>query len=406
MQWFAAQGFDCTVITTYPYYPHWKIQPPYKNGWFKKEKIKPSTNSRAITVYRCPFYIPSKPTGKKRILQDFSYWTFMSWVAGFLVLARKKYDMIITVAPPFHLGYLGLLMRKNTRGKVLYHVQDMQIDAAQELNMISNQKLLKFLYDTEKKLMLKADYVSSISHGMIRKIKTKVDRDIIYFPNWVDVKAFYPMDSPRHLKTHWDYAADDVVFLYSGAIGEKQDLESILFVAKELRDIAAIKFIICGTGPYKDKLIATTRRENLSNVSFLPVQRKEDFNTFLNMADYHLVLQKGVVSDLGMPSKLATILAVGGVPIVTTSKDSSLYQAVYDNDLGYIVEPDKPELLSDLIRQVYSSGFSETKSRNARNYAVKHLNIDNILSALLGDIFEDAIQVKSEPQSSEPSRSF
>ena len=35
----ASQGYDCTVITSYPYYPHWKVQEPYttSSGWFKRE---------------------------------------------------------------------------------------------------------------------------------------------------------------------------------------------------------------------------------------------------------------------------------------------------------------------------------------------------------------------------------
>lgn len=398
MHWFARQGFDCTAITTYPYYPHWKIQPPYKNGWFKKETFKTFANGGSLTVYRCPFYIPSRPTGKKRMLQDLSYWIFMSWVAGILALAKKKYDLIITVAPPFHLGYLGLLMRKRTKGKVLYHIQDMQIEAAQELNMISNKALLKFLYGTEKNMMLKADFVSCISHGMIKKINTKVGREIIYFPNWVDVNAFYPIDSGVSLKAKWNYEAGDMVFLYSGAIGEKQGLESIIFAAQELRDIPRIKFVICGTGPYKDKLMAMASNAGLSNIVFLPVQDNASFNEFLNMADYHLVLQKGVVSDLGMPSKLATILAVGGVSIVTTAKNTSLYSVVHEHDLGYIIEPDDPKLLSALIRQLYSAGLSDTKRENARNYAVSHLNIDNILAGLLDNIFKEPLPITAEEE--------
>ncbi|MEP1985733.1 MAG: colanic acid biosynthesis glycosyltransferase WcaI, partial [Maribacter dokdonensis] len=39
MQWLAEKGHDCTVLTSYPYYPYWKIQEPYRKNrfWFKKE---------------------------------------------------------------------------------------------------------------------------------------------------------------------------------------------------------------------------------------------------------------------------------------------------------------------------------------------------------------------------------
>jgi colanic acid biosynthesis glycosyl transferase WcaI len=388
MHWLAKKGFQCTVITTFPYYPYWKIQPPYKNRWFKKEVIDFPESNGSITVYRCPFYIPSIPTGKKRMLQDFSYWAFMSWIAGMFVVTKRKHDLIITIAPPVHLGYLGVLIKKWTGGKLLYHIQDMQIEAAQELNMLSNKTILNYAYKIEKKIMMSADYVSCISQGMVKKIKAKVDRDVIYFPNWVDTNAFYPLCPRNLLKENWGYQNDDIVFLYSGAIGEKQGLEDIILTADELRDNEKIKFIICGTGPYKNKLILMAQARNLSNLTFLPVQDKQVFNEFLNMADYHLILQKGSVSDLGMPSKLATILAVGGVPIVTTSPGTSLHNLIYNHDLGFVVEPDNHHLLTKLISTLKPVVCADPKRRNARNYAERHLNIDNILKRLLVDVFK------------------
>jgi len=387
MHWLANKGFDCTVITTYPYYPHWKIQPPYKNGWFKKEEVTYPEASGSLTIYRCPLYIPSKPTGKKRLMQDFSYWTSMSWIAWMFVLTKKKHDLIITVAPPFHLGYLGMLIKKRMGGKLIYHIQDMQIEAAQGLNMLASKKLFDYIYKVEKNIINQADYVSGISPGMINKIKFKIDKEVIYFPNWVDTLSFYPLSSPQMLKVKWGYQPDDIVFLYSGAIGEKQGLENMLLTARDLIDNKKIKFIICGSGPYKDKLMQTAKDKGLVNIDFLPVQDKELFNEFLNMADFHLVLQKGNASDLVMPSKLASILAIGGVSIVTTAAGTSLFDLINDHDLGYIIEPDNHQVLSNLIHSMNLDNSVDKKRENARNYAIKHLNIDNVMNDFLSNVF-------------------
>ena len=39
IKWLAENGYDCTVITSYPYYAEWKVQPPYdkKKNWYTKE---------------------------------------------------------------------------------------------------------------------------------------------------------------------------------------------------------------------------------------------------------------------------------------------------------------------------------------------------------------------------------
>jgi colanic acid biosynthesis glycosyl transferase WcaI len=380
MNWLAGHGFDCTVITTYPYYPYWKVQHPYKNLWFKKEVVKPGEDSIPIKIYRCPLYVPSNPTGKKRMAQDLGFWVSMIWQIFKQIFLRKKFDLIISIAPPFHLAYLGLMLRKLNGGKLLYHIQDLQIDAAHDLNMLSSNKLFDYIYKIEKSIILKADYVSGISRGMIAKIKAKVERKVIYFPNWVDTVSFQYIKNRVALKSQWGYSQQDIIFLYSGAIGEKQGLDIILSAAKELQNHKEIKFIICGSGPYKEQLMLTAAKQQLFNIKFFPVQDKELFNEFLNMADYHLVLQKGNASDLVMPSKLATILAVGGVSIVTTSPGTSLYHLIKDYDLGYIVEPENAELLSELLLEIKSSDSYARKSENAREYATLHLNIDNVMN--------------------------
>jgi colanic acid biosynthesis glycosyl transferase WcaI len=387
IEWLANKGFDCTVITTFPYYPYWKVQAPYKNRWYKKEVIHYPESNSSITIHRCPSYVPANPTGEKRIVQDFSFWTSMFWKALKFIIGKQKFDLIITVAPPFHLAYLGLMLKKRNGGKLLYHIQDLQIEAAQELNMLSNKKLLDRIYKLEKDILTKADYVSSISEGMISKIKTKTNKEVFFFPNWADTSCFYPLECRNKLKNKWGYLETDVVYLYSGAIGEKQGLEDILLTAELSQTNTNIKFIICGSGPYKEKLIQMAENKRLKNVNFLPVQEKELFNEFLNMADYHLILQKANTGDLVMPSKLTTILAVGGVSIVTTSPGTTLYNLINNHDLGYITAPEDHQSLSGLISKLKPGNDFETKSGNARNYATQYLNIDNVMNDFIAHVF-------------------
>ncbi|NHA04777.1 WcaI family glycosyltransferase [Mucilaginibacter sp. HC2] len=383
MDWLARNGFDCTVVTTYPYYPYWKVQSPYKNRWYKKEFVNYNQSESSMTVYRCPSYVPSKPTGLKRMIQDLSFWSSMFWTILKLIVKKNKFDLIITVAPPFHLAYLGLMIRKYTGGKLLYHVQDLQIEAAQDLNMLSSTKLFERLYKIEKKVLDKADFVSSISEGMIKKITEKAQREVQFFPNWVDTNRFFPITDRGELKTKWGFQADDKVFLYSGAIGEKQGLESILYAAEKLINNDKIKFVICGSGPYKEKLIEMANTAGLINVSFLPVQEMDVFNEFLNMADLHLILQKSNASDLVMPSKLTTILAVGGISLVTAPEGTSLYKTIDQYNLGYIIEPENTELLCKAIVEMKFDADFELKKQKSREYALKYLNIDNVMNEFL-----------------------
>ncbi|BAU55392.1 Alpha-D-kanosaminyltransferase [Mucilaginibacter gotjawali] len=385
MNWFCNNGYDTTIITTFPYYPFWKVQAPYTNWWYKKEIITYPETGATMTIHRCPIYIPNFPTGKKRMIQDMLLWPSKLWPVLNHILFKKKHDLLITIAPPFHLALMAFLYRRFRGGKVNYHIQDLQIEAARQLNIVVGAKLFRFLYKVEGYILRKSNYVSTISAGMVKKVKGKVDREVLFFPNWADTSFFYPLANRAEVKQKWDFKENDFICLYSGSIGEKQGLESIIQAAKNLRGIEQIKFVIAGTGPYKAELIRLAEEAGLTNVFFFPIQDKENFNAFLNMADIHLIIQKGNAGDLVMPSKLTTILAVGGTCIATAATGTSLYQVISDHNVGIVISSDDNDELASAIKNCLNKNLDEMR-QNARAYALKYLNIDNVMNTFLNDV--------------------
>jgi colanic acid biosynthesis glycosyl transferase WcaI len=379
-EWLALNGYECTVITTFPYYPHWKVQQPYlnKSYWYKKEvKFCKPFYENSIKIYRCPQYVPQKPTGAKRMLQGLSFFITSSFIV-LKLLVQRKYDIVITVVPSFETGLLAILYKRIRGGKFFYHIQDLQIDAARDLNMIKSAGLINFLFKIEKYILKKADVISSVSTGMIEKVKTKCDKRIEFFPNWVDTKVIFPISDKAVLKKEFNYDKDDKIILYSGAIGEKQGLENILLSAKSFTKNNHLKFVICGCGPYLEKLEKLKDVLDLKNVSFIPTQPVEKLNHLLNMADLHLIIQKANASDLVMPSKLTNILAVGGVAIVTAMPNSSLYDLVSQNMVGIIAEPENVYALTEAIDIGIKNNNYEI-SNNALAYANAHFSMEKIL---------------------------
>ncbi|MES2891583.1 MAG: WcaI family glycosyltransferase [Bacteroidota bacterium] len=379
INYIAAQGYDCTVVTTFPYYPHWQVQEPFtKSSWFYKTQvvIPPTSTGHPIEVHRCPHYIPKNPSGLKRVISDFSFFfSALVKIIGFLF--KKKFDVIMVVAPPFQLGLLGLFYRAIKGGRLIYHIQDLQIDAARDFNLIKSAFIINLLLKVEKYILMKADVVSSISAGMIKKIVAKYPREVVFFPNWVDTSQFYPLVEKRNLKKEFDFEETDKIVLYSGAIGEKQGLETILESAEELKDQPGVKFVICGSGPYKEKLREIKEARNLHNVFFLPLQSYEKLNSFLNMADIHLVIQKANATDLVMPSKLTAILSVGGVALITANEGSSLYDVVNEHGMGVLVQPENSKAFVEALGRTLE-GNQQIINQNARLYAERYLSIDEI----------------------------
>ncbi len=389
IDWLARDGYECTVITTYPYYPQWKVQDQYKKKrfWYHKQIHQPGEGSKPVTIIRCPHYIPTSPTGMKRLLSEFTIF-FFAYLAVLALLFTRKFHYVLTVAPPFELGLLGVLYKKVRGAKFLYHIQDLQIDAARDLGMISSSFVINLLLRLENYILRHADHTSTISDGMMQKVKDKLDKGVVYFPNWVNTQTFHPIMDKGALKESFGFNARDQIVLYSGAIGEKQGLRAILHAAKSLESQPFLKFVICGSGPYKPQLIGLQKELQLTNLSFLPLQPFEGFNLFMNMADVHLVLQKSNASDLVMPSKLSTIFAVGGVAIVTANPGTSLYSIMKSGDMGVLIAPENDGALRAGILEAITSDL-KLKSANARSYAERHLSVDVILSKYTKEVFND-----------------
>ena len=104
------------------------------------------------------------------------------------------------------------------------------------------------------------------------------------------------------------------------------------------------------------------------------------------MADVHLVLQKANASDLVLPSKVLTILSVGGVAIVTANPNTSLFNMMNSTNMGFVVQPEKQSALNEAISLALQDD-NQSKRINARRYAEDNLSINSILSQFSEEVF-------------------
>lgn len=377
--YFAEQGHDVNVICAPPYYPAWEVAQAYDGkGWH-------SENIEGVKVHRCPLYVPKKVTGSQRIIHEASFLlsSLRYWVPFFF----QKVDLIICVSPPFHLGFPALLHKWFRGTPVITHIQDLQVDAARDLGIISNKPLLSVLEGLEKFLLRRMTRVATISKGMHDRILKKgiSEERMIFFPNWVDRKIIYPVASTTALREEWGYTPEDQLVLYSGNLGKKQGLEIIVEVAKRFLNDPKVHFLIIGNGGIKDQLVARVQQEKLSNITFKPLQPLAMLAACLSSADVHLVLQKKAAADLVLPSKLTNILAVGGHPLVTAEPRSTLYEIVDEHQLGTLVEPENTDALYHGLQAILA-GERAQDAAGAEAYAARYLDKDQILSAFTQEL--------------------
>lgn len=374
-------GVEVGSIVAPPYYPEWRVNQQYKSYLYKNESVN------GVSITRCPLYVPSKVTTIKRLLH-LSTFAVSSSVALLIKLIKNKPDLIFLVQPTLFCAPATLLFSKIFGVKTAMHIQDFEVDAMFGLGMVSEGKVARIVRRTESWLMKKFDVVSSISYSMLENAERKgVDKSkLLFFPNWADTSFVTPETDGSALRKDWGFAETDKIVLYAGNIGQKQGLEIVIEAAKSFENDKSVKFVFVGAGAYVDTLQELAKASNLENVYFKPLQDWENVPAMLSMADVHLVVQKKGAADAVLPSKLTNILSAGGHALVTAEASTELGKIEQANpDIYNRVEPENTK---DFIAGLKNVLVKDTSKPNviARNYALKNLDINNIIERFVSDI--------------------
>ncbi len=375
--WLVKQSHEVDVITAMPYYPQWKKNPAYKGKIWFTEKID------GANIKRCPLYVPRNVNGSTRMVHEFSF--FLSSSVYWFLALFKSYDILFTPYPPLIIGFWPYVYKLfHPKTKWVFHIQDLQVDAARELNLIKSKKLLAIFSKMELFWLKKADYVSSISTGMKKRILEKgvPESKYIMLPNWAETDFITPRSKEESMRNALGIPCDKKIILYSGNVGEKQGVDLIIDAAVVLKHVDNILFVIAGEGAAKERLERHANERLLNNILFLELQPYNKLASFLAIADVHLVIQKKSAADLVLPSKFMSILSAGGVAIVTAEPDTTLYKMVDENTLAYVCEPENVHAFVDLVKKVLQEDTTHISSK-ARRYAEANLSIDSVLDSFV-----------------------
>jgi len=375
-EWLGENDRDVDVITGHPYYPDWKYKGKNSSYFYVKELIN------NIKVFRVPLYIPAKPHGLGRSIQNISFAIFSLPLMFYFFIIKRPF-VVISLVPSYANSFFAVILGKIFNIKTIIHVQDLEFDLAEKLNLLPAIGW-KLLFQIERFTLTHASLISSISIRMLNELtaKIKVNIPTVLFPNWVDKKSIYPDRKNGNLyRSSFDISTSDFVILYSGNIGYKQGFNTIIDIAQKMKDNNKVKILIVGTGAGDKDLKNIIHKNKLKNIyhSF-PVEDKM-LNMLLNIADLHIVLQKEGIDNYILPSKITNIFGVGGYIFVTGSDDSEISDLVNDYPgIMYIINNDELDNCINKINKMVLNRNNHIINNVALEYAKKSLDKEKILS--------------------------
>lgn len=360
--WLAKQGHGVRVITAQPYFPSWSLG----NTDTNVRNCYSFDRHPGVEVWRCPLWVPRRPSGLTRLLHLASF--ALASLPVLLAQRRWRPDVVFTVAPAFFCAPGALLLTRlcGRSSHSWLHIQDFELDAAFELGLLQGQWLRGLAERWERRTLRRFGRVSSISEAMVQRALQKgvaVGRCVL-LPNWVDLDAIHPLEPPQVAANPYrrDLGLPEgaLVVQYSGSMNKKQGLEMLVAVIHQLVDLPHLIWLLAGEGPSKQALAEATA--GLANVKLLPLQPAQRMNDWLNLADVHLLPQKAGAADLVLPSKLLAILASGRPLVASCPATSGLGQLA--QRAGLRVEPEDPSAFAAAVRRL--AGDSELRKRLGR----------------------------------------
>ena len=377
-EFLSKEGHSVTVFTAFPYYPKWAKRQQDHGRLYASELLE------GVRLHRCYVYVPAQPTAIKRIAHEFSF--VLSVALRYLF--DRRFAITVIVSPPLALALVLGLLAKLKGSHIMLHIQDLQPDAAIDLGMLRAGRLTQLLFWMERTGYRLADRIATISNAMRAKIESKGDFSgkTLIFKNWAGGSIVKATAVEQSMKHEWGLL-DKFVVLYSGNMGVKQGLGSMLVAAQRLKSHDDIVLLVVGEGGEKSALRARAQQLGLRNLRFEPPVAREQLGRLLAAADVSVITQKSGINDLVLPSKLGNIMTSRRPLVVQAVPESELASIVTGCDCGLVIAPEDGEALAGAILTLRArpERCGEMAQRGVE-FAAKHLSETTILNGFVDEL--------------------
>jgi colanic acid biosynthesis glycosyl transferase WcaI len=340
----AKKNFEVTMVTGFSYYPTWRKLPKDHGKLFARETYE------GVRVLRGYLYVPKKVSTLHRIFHELSFVFF----AALNFIRAGRPDCIIVISPPLLLGLVGVLFKWLWRTRLVFHIQDLQPDAAISLGMVKKGLLIRLLLRIEKFIYTHSDHVATITEGMRKRLLQKgvpAEKLGLYY-NWINVaEASTARETGRFRSRHPGFK-DKWLVAYAGNIGIKQGVDVLVTLAENMHAFKHVHFVIAGDGADKERLQKLAAEKNLTNLTFLPFLSQPDYFDLLQDIQLCFIAQRRGTGDVFFPSKLLGIMAMSKPVLISADTESELASFVRKQNSGLTVDAGEVDQLAIAVRRL------------------------------------------------------
>ena len=361
-----ARGNHVDVLTGLPNYPEGKIPMEYRFGKKRHEIIN------GVNVIRVPLIARSE--GKFRLALNYVSYAFNATIKSLFL--KEEYDLVLVYQlSPILMALPAIAIQRRMKIPLIMYTFDLWPDSISTLGIKSDTLFYKTVKSVSKWIYRQADvqWVSSASFTGYLERFIGLEIDILHLPQYAEEQFLIPPKPPQQ----------EFICVFAGNIGKAQDLQTVLYAAKQLEEYPDIRIELVGTGSDLEHLKVLSAELKLTNVTFAGAHSLEEMPVYYKKADLFLVsLIDDPIIARTLPGKVQSYMAAGK-PIVAAVGGETAH-VLQESGGGRFGESGDISKLSENILYYYQYRDQVViDGTNGRNYYLAHFNRDKFYDTLI-----------------------
>ncbi len=302
---------------------------------------------------------------------------FFSFMATSVIVSLRagKIDLVMGTSPSLFQGFSAWVVSVLKRRPFLLEIRDLWPEFAIDLGVLKNPILIRLSRWLERFLYARADHllVNSPAYRDYLLKKGIPAAKVSVIPNGVDPAMFNPEARGERTRATWNLG-DKFVVTYAGALGQANDISTIIGAAERLRDNQRIHFLLAGDGKERPNLEKLAQLSKLTNVTFTGSRPKAEMTDLLAASDACVAtLQNIKLFSTTYPNKVFDYMAAGRATILGI--DGVIRDVVEKAHGGMFVTPgDEKALAAAVVDLETHRERAQEMGCSARAYVVRHFN--------------------------------
>lgn len=346
----------------------------------ERKGIFAEQNIEGVKILRSYIYPALHRSYFWRIISFFSFMFSSIWTA----LQVKDIDLVMGTTPPIFQAVSAWFVSMIRRKPFLLEVRDLWPEFGVSMGVLKNPLVISLAHWLEEFLYNRATHilVNSPAYKDYMINKNVPENKITYIPYGTDIDMFNPNIGGSSIRKELNLENKFVV-LYAGALGQANDIDTILRAAKRLNENEKIRFVLFGDGKERERLQNKAEQMNLSNIIFAGVRPKKEMPQVIASADVCLaILQDVPMFRTTYPNKVFDYMAAGRATVLVI--DGITRDLIESSYGGVFVQPNDDKGLANTILDLSNNAeIVKQMGLNAREYLVKHLNRQDKLNETL-----------------------